>query len=77
MEYPAPKFEAEDGQKYELLSLEEYKVRLGQPDISNPTLVYQMQNDKLDYVKLGTFRYIIFNERAQNMKLKSRRPRQK
>jgi len=78
MELEAPKYEDPvTGQKYELLSLQEFKERIHQPDLSTPTLNYKMETDQLDYVKLGTFRYIVFNEKAQAMRVLNRRPRKK
>lgn len=77
MEYPPPKYKIGD-QEYELLSLQDFKDRIGRPDMLTPTLSYKLEHtDELDWVRLGTFRYIIYNKKAESMTVAVRRPRGK
>jgi len=68
MEYPRPNIII-DGVEYKLLSLEEFKAARGITYTSNQALDYNLVNGKLDYTVMGRFRYIIWNEKAQDFSL--------
>lgn len=75
MEFPRPTITIEK-EAFELLSLEEYKQRIGIPDLPTPTLLYKMNTtNELDYTTIGKTRYVIWNQKAQNLTLAKRRPR--
>lgn len=74
MEYPRPKAEIGD-QKYEILSFEEFKDRAGLINTSNATISYNVENNHLDFIYFGRFRYIIWNKKAQTFSIANRRPR--
>lgn len=76
MEYPRPKVTI-DNEEYELLSIEEFRQKVDCPELPIPTISYNIDHDSLDYCRLGTFRYIIWNEKAKNFTVLKRRPRNK
>lgn len=65
MEYAKPKV-IEGEVEYEILSFIEYKNKIGFPLITNPTIDYQINEGNIDFVTIGRFRYIVFNDRAKN-----------
>jgi len=66
MELSKPLYEdASTGQKYELLTFDEYKEKINSPTLTSPTLDYQISIGNIDFIKLGKYRYIVYNEKAQ------------
>jgi hypothetical protein len=64
MKIQKPKVEI-NGVAYEIYGLEEFKELIGNPDISTPTLDYNMRANRLDYTQIGHVRFIIYNSKAQ------------
>ncbi len=68
MNYPRPTYKF-NNQEFEMLSFDEFRVKRGLLLISNQTIDYNIEKDRLDSTKIGRFRYIIWNEKAQNFNL--------
>lgn len=51
-----------------LLTFDEYKEKIGFPLLPSPTLDYQIEHGNLDFIRLGKYRYIVYNSKAQNYK---------
>ena len=76
MEYPVPKAQHPDsGKQSEIISFDEFRARKGMLNTSNSTIAYQFSTGHIDYVTIGNIRYIIWNEKAIDFSLMTRRPR--
>lgn len=64
-----------EGKDFEIITLEEFRDRKNDPDLSTPTITYAMKNDKLDYVLFGRIKHIVWNDKAKNWKPGGGRPR--
>lgn len=62
-------------QGYEILSVDEFKKRKNLEGTSNATLSYAFETDRLDFVRIGSFRFVVFNSKAINFEIEARRPR--
>lgn len=73
MEFPKPEIEItlEKGKtvKYKILSFDEFKRERGLFTLSNSLIDYHIGKERLDYTTIGRFRYIIWNEKAQEFNL--------
>jgi hypothetical protein len=68
MRYPSPKINIE-GKEYDLISYDEFRDKRGLMTLSNQTLINHLDKGNLDFTILGRFRYIVWNEKAQNFNL--------
>jgi hypothetical protein len=68
MRYEKPVLLFED-KKFLILSFEEFKEKRGLLNMSNQTIDYQMDKNRLDYVVFGRFRYIVWNDKAKNFNM--------
>jgi hypothetical protein len=69
MKVEKPKITIE-GIEYDIYSMEEFKTLIGNPNISTPTIAYNIEKDKLDFTPIGHARYIIYNEKAKKFAMK-------
>ena len=60
---------------FEILSFDEFREKKGLLNTSNSTIAYQFKSGHLDYVTIGIVRYIVWNKKAINFSLMTRRPR--
>lgn len=65
MKLDSPKYIDESGIEHEIISLNEYKKRLGCPRMPNATLYYQIRKGNIDFVMYGKFKHIVYNEKAK------------
>lgn len=65
----------ETGKELEVLSMDEFKQRKGMLNTSNSSIAYQFKTHHLDYTILGNLRYIVWNKKARDFSLLTRRPR--
>lgn len=68
MEYPRPTIKIND-REFELISFDEFRDRRGLILLSNQTIGNHIDKDRLDYVTLGRFRYIVWNNKAKDFNL--------
>lgn len=69
MELPRPKFlDSSTQTESEILTLEEYKIKIGSPKIPTSTIHYNMKKNNIDFIIIGRYHHIIFNEKAQKFK---------
>lgn len=71
-EYKRPQITIE-GKSFDILSFDEFKTRKELYHLTNPAIGYNLDNDLLDFTKIGRFRYIIWNAKAKNFTVNSRR----
>lgn len=76
MQYPRPKVkDIPTGKDYEVISFDEFRERKGMLNTSNSSIAYQFKSGHLDYVTIGNVRYIVWNKKARDFSLMTRRPR--
>lgn len=68
MNYPKPQIIIE-AVPYDVISFEEFRILRGLLLLSNQSIDYNLEKDRLDYTTIGRFRYIIWNEKAQTFNL--------
>ena len=76
MQYPRPKVKDIDtGKECEVISFDEFRERKGMLNTSNSSIAYQFKSGHLDYVTIGNVRSIVWNKKAKDFSLMTRRPR--
>lgn len=68
MNFPKPQIFIE-ATPYDIVSFEEFRTLRGLLMLSNQSIDYNIEKDRLDYTTIGRFRYIIWNEKAQSFNL--------
>ena len=58
------KFDKPKVAEFEILSMKEFKEKKKDPTLPTPTIHYAIDRDQLDYVQIGTQKFIIWNEKA-------------
>lgn len=77
MEYTRPKLILPGGsgvEEFDILSLDEFREKRGIHDLSNQSIDNHFKRGTLDFVTIGRFRYVVWNDKAKRFTLVYSKP---